>query len=635
MTTTVMVKSVEETYVICGGAHPYYDCIATDSNFSSVCATTGTYNQGSTGFRPQVATNYRASPPSFPPVQNNQNRSGSLPSNTVPNPRADLKAITSQSGVTLAGPSISSKNVDREAETITDQVLIENTNNVPPLVFQPSLVSTSFSTISSFKIPEVTKDTVQLSTENIQPSVAQTQIPIDEPVVALKPKPTILYPSRANKQKLYALLHMPKFSLMFKSLLINKEKLFDLATTLVNENCSVVILKKLTEKLRDPDKFLIPCDFPKLDECLALADLGASIKLMPLSIWRKLSLPELTSTPMILELADRSTTRPSGIAEDVRDGWKTRALRSARGLGTVLLGSEPEPKKEAMLERLAGNEFYCFLDGFSGYFQIIIDPQDQEKTNFTCPYGTFAYRRMPFGLCNAPGTFQWCMMKLTDAPILVVPDWNLPFELMCDASDFAIGVVLEQLSKMLSRDCSGGFSSYKNLISLSVAPPEAIMVPISPLRKYLMPASFGELFTEMHMTRNRNPYPFPSSRLILSFDLIFHISPRWETTRDSDSFMEEIDLSFTPNDPMPSGIEEDDYDSEEDITILEELFSNDSLSLPENESFHFDISSSSRPLAKPPDGNSRILNVKVMGDISEHKVPMPRLMLTQPTLVPN
>ncbi|GJU88859.1 reverse transcriptase domain-containing protein [Tanacetum coccineum] len=151
-----------------------------------------------------------------------------------------------------------------------------------------------------------------------------------------------------------------------------------------------------------------------------------------------------------------------------------------------------------MLERLAGNEFYCFLDGFLGYFQIPIDPQDQEKTTFTCPYGTFAYCRMPFGLCNAPGTFQRCMMaifhdmiektmevfmddfsvfgdsfatclsnldnmlkrpmthlleketsfvfskdcidsfetlkkKLTEAPILVVPDWNLPFELMCDA----------------------------------------------------------------------------------------------------------------------------------------------------------------------------------------------------------
>ncbi|GKF58768.1 hypothetical protein Tco_0172305 [Tanacetum coccineum] len=68
-----------------------------------------------------------------------------------------------------------------------------------------------------------------------------------------------------------------------------------------------------------------------------------------------------------------------------------------------------------MLERLAGNEYYCFLDGFSGYFQIPIDPKDQEKTTFTCPYGTFAYRRMPFGLCNAPGTFQrWTLSLRAD-----------------------------------------------------------------------------------------------------------------------------------------------------------------------------------------------------------------------------
>ncbi|GJX06490.1 reverse transcriptase domain-containing protein [Tanacetum coccineum] len=72
----------------------------------------------------------------------------------------------------------------------------------------------------------------------------------------------------------------------------------------------------------------------------------------------------------------------------------------------------PLPFMDQMLERLAGNEYYCFLDGFSGYFQIPIDPHDQEKTTFTCPYGTFAYRHMPFGLCNASGTFQRCMMAI-------------------------------------------------------------------------------------------------------------------------------------------------------------------------------------------------------------------------------
>nr|GEZ25331.1 hypothetical protein [Tanacetum cinerariifolium] len=134
-----------------------------------------------------------------------------------------------------------------------------------------------------------------------------------------------------------------------------------------------------------------------------------------------------------------------------------------------------------------------------------------------------------------------------------------------------------------------------------------------------------------------NLSPRPSKEFIFENPdaAIKSFSPSPIPVEDSESFMEEIDLSFTPDDPMPPGIEEDDYDSKRDILILEELFSTDSLSLPENESFHFDIPSSPHPLAKPPDGNSGILNVKVMGDISEHNVPMPRLMLTQPTLVPN
>nr|GEV61583.1 hypothetical protein [Tanacetum cinerariifolium] len=104
---------------------------------------------------------------------------------------------------------------------------------------------------------------------------------------------------------------------------------------------------------------------------------------------------------------------------------------------------------------------------------------------------------------------------------------------------------------------------------------------------------------------------------------------------DSNSFMEEIDLSFTPDDPIPPGIEEDYYDSERDMLIFEELLSNDSLSLPENESFHFDIPSFPRPSAKPPDDDSGISTVKMVGDISEHDVPMPKLLPTQTTLVSN
>ncbi|GKD67823.1 reverse transcriptase domain-containing protein [Tanacetum coccineum] len=172
----------------------------------------------------------------------------------------------------------------------------------------------------------------------------------------------------------------------------------------------------------------------------------------------------------------------------------------------------PLPFMDQMLERLAGNKYFCFLDGFSGYFQIPINLNDQEKTTFTCPFRTYAYRRMPFGLCNAPATFQRCMLAIfydmikesvevfmndfsvfgnsfntclnnlnkmlqrcKDAYLVLnwekchlmvkegivlghkvsseglevekqrsIPNWNLPFELMCDASDFAVGAVLGQ-----------------------------------------------------------------------------------------------------------------------------------------------------------------------------------------------
>ncbi|GKE38643.1 reverse transcriptase domain-containing protein [Tanacetum coccineum] len=173
--------------------------------------------------------------------------------------------------------------------------------------------------------PEVTTDMVQTMFEDIQPPVVQ----IDEPVVAPKTKPTLPYPSRANKEKLRekddllaskfmdALLHMPKFAPMFRKLLNNKDMIIELTKTSVNENCSAVILKKFPKKLGDPGRFLILCDFPEMDECLALADLGASINLMPLSIWKELNLLDLTKTRMILELADRTISTPTGIVEDV------------------------------------------------------------------------------------------------------------------------------------------------------------------------------------------------------------------------------------------------------------------------------------------------------------------------------
>nr|GEY54423.1 hypothetical protein [Tanacetum cinerariifolium] len=136
-------------------------------------------------------------------------------------------------------------------------------------------------------------------------------------------------------------------------------------------------------------------------------------------------------------------------------------------------------------------------------------------------------------------------------------------------------------------------------------------------------------FTKRVLYDNSSPRPPEEFVSENSNADIESFSPSPIPIKDSDSHMEEIDLSFNPDDPMLSGIEEDDDDSKRDIPILEEFLDNSSLSLPEIESFHFDIPSSYRPPAKPPDGNTGILNIKMMGDISDQKVPIPILMITR------
>ncbi|GJU19347.1 reverse transcriptase domain-containing protein [Tanacetum coccineum] len=269
-----------------------------------------------------------------------------------------LEAPTEGYEDAIVVPEITTDNFELKHDHFYDEVP-ERPEVLPPeaglLIKDPTIPTTSSSLPKVVeRETEVTKDTVPPtnngSTKDVQPPVVQvkTQVPNSEPVVAPvsapkpNPKSSIPYPSRLNDQKIRekannqiekfyqifqdlhfdisfadALILMPKFASTLKSLISNKEKLFELARTPLNEHCSAVLLKKLPEKLRDPGKFLIPCDFPRMDECLALADLGASINLMPLSVWKKLSLPELTPTCMTLELTDRSISQPIGIAEDV------------------------------------------------------------------------------------------------------------------------------------------------------------------------------------------------------------------------------------------------------------------------------------------------------------------------------
>nr|GEV01069.1 reverse transcriptase domain-containing protein [Tanacetum cinerariifolium] len=236
---------------------------------------------------------------------NTASSSGSrtLPSNTITNPKEDLKGITTRSGNAYKGPTIPTtsspppKVVERETEVIKDTVPPtnnESTKDVQPLV-------------------------VQIETLNFEPVITPVLEPVVGLVSALKPnlKPSIPYPSRLHDQKLRdkandqkenffqifkdldfnisftdSLILKPKFGPTIKSLLTNNKKLYELARTSLNENCSAVLLKKLPEKLGDPDKFLIPS-------------------------WNKLFLPGLSPTCMNLELANRSISRPVRVAEDV------------------------------------------------------------------------------------------------------------------------------------------------------------------------------------------------------------------------------------------------------------------------------------------------------------------------------
>nr|GEX32956.1 reverse transcriptase domain-containing protein [Tanacetum cinerariifolium] len=420
--TLASIKAVESNCVTCGGTHSYQNCPATSGNvyqdniqeYVSQDAAAN-YNQGNTGFRPQMvnqpppyqAMAYQAPTPQTQSVSQNdferyvkandavlrniqsqgqstqnqcqtmqnqfqtmQNQlanltdmmskfmsfnmalssgSGTLPGNTITNPKKDLKGITTRSGFAYQGPTIPtpSKVVKQGTEVTKDQVQTSSSQSTSP----------------------------------VQPPVTQSDTPVSKPVVAPVSapmpnlKPSIPYPSRrdnerrpeqANEQieKFYeifkdmsfeisftdTLILMPKFASTLKALIGNKEKLSEMARTPMNEHCSAVILNKLPKKLRDPGKFLIPCEFPGMYECLALVDLGASINLMSLSVWKGLSLPELTLTCMTLELADRTESKPVGIAKDVR--VKVGMFQFSADF--VVVDFEPDPRVPLIFGR-------CFL----------------------------------------------------------------------------------------------------------------------------------------------------------------------------------------------------------------------------------------------------------------------------------
>nr|GEU64112.1 reverse transcriptase domain-containing protein [Tanacetum cinerariifolium] len=598
--TPAPVKADEESCVTCGGAHAYYNCPNTDSNQPSVCVATGTYNQAAPQNR---ASNYMT-PPGFAPVQNGRNRfpnnpiqqgflnefsnykkvndqmmrnmknqinslkgefkkeiqntmstqqtvlmeqqnafqnnlqnmlsgffqnqfstSGNLPSNTIPNPKGEIKAITRRSGIAYEGPSIPTpkKAVERENEETMDkeQTNLQGTNlgasiNLMPLSIwkklslpelTPTLMTLELAGRSITRPKGVVKDVfvkvekfhfltdfvvVDFEADPLVPLIlGRSYFRTGRALIDVYGKEIIL---RVNDEAVtFNLNQTMRYSSTYDDLSINRMDIIDVAReeyaqeilgfsnnssggnpTLTFEPIiydsspsltpfegSAFILEQIDAYLKDESvspeidyadlkaKYSIEeplkLELKELPSHLEYAYLEGADKL-PVEDYKpavqsqrrvnlkiheiiKKEVIKLLDAGMIYPISDSPWVSPiyyvpkkgrSTVVENENNeliptrlviGWRVcidyRKLNDATRKDYF-----PFPFMDQMLERLAGNEFYCFLDGFSVYFQIPINPPDQEKTTFTCPYGTFAYHRMPFGLCNALGTFQRCIMAI-------------------------------------------------------------------------------------------------------------------------------------------------------------------------------------------------------------------------------
>nr|GEX66027.1 reverse transcriptase domain-containing protein [Tanacetum cinerariifolium] len=515
--STAPVKAVEESCVTCGGAHSYRICPATDGNVYRdniqeyvSQASVVNYNQGNTGYRPQMMSN-QIRPPGFPFVPNNQNVQRNNQNRFIPNKNRGNnfnQGLVYQPSVfqqpAYQAPAYQASDPQTQSVSKEDFSAYVKANEAVMKNMQTQVNPTN---------NRITKD--------VQPQTVQSKLVTSKPAIApvSAPKPnqkaSIPYLSRRNDErnrekannqikKFYqifkdmsfkisfvdALILMPKFASTLKALIGNKEKLNEMARTPLNEHCSVVLLKKLPEKLGDPGKFLIPCDFPCMAECLALADLGASIDLMPLSVWKKLYLPNLTPTCMTLKLADRSISRPVGVAEDVY--VKVGSFHFPADF--VVVDFDDDPQVPLILERSflktrralidvfegeltlrVGKEAITFnLDQTSRKFWVLIDTissgnpapsydlivfatsptltpfrnsdflLEEEKSHFMVKEGIVLGHKISKQGIEVDKAKVDVISKLPHPITVKAPDWDMPFELMCDASDFAIGAVLGQ-----------------------------------------------------------------------------------------------------------------------------------------------------------------------------------------------
>nr|GEV58523.1 reverse transcriptase domain-containing protein [Tanacetum cinerariifolium] len=274
-----------------------------------------------------------------------------LPSNTITNPKEELKGINTRSGVAYHGPTIPtlSKVVKQGTEVTKDQVQTPSSQSTAPV--QPPVIQSETSTsISKPVVAPVSAPMPNVKSSTPYRLRRDNERRRDQANEQIEKFYEIFKDMSFEISFTDALILMPKFASTLRAVIRNKEKLSEMARTPMNEHCLAVILNKLPRKLGNPGKFLIPCEFPGMDESLALADLGASINLMPLYVWEALSLPKLTPTCMTLKLADRSVSKPIGIAKDV--SFKVGVFHFPADF--VVVDFKPDPRVSLILRR-------CFL----------------------------------------------------------------------------------------------------------------------------------------------------------------------------------------------------------------------------------------------------------------------------------
>ncbi|GJX19038.1 reverse transcriptase domain-containing protein [Tanacetum coccineum] len=407
--------------------------------------------------------------------------SGSLPSNTVANPRGDLKAITTRSGISYDGPPIPPlssslpKVVEREPEVTKDTVLPYQSTTSPSeltLRVDDETITFKVGQTSRYSYNDAVSinriDVIDVAFEEY----AQEVLGFSHSSTSGNPTPS-LYPILSTSSPSLTPFEEGDFILEeIKACLINDsippgiddddfdpeggllllEKLLndDLSSPLPLKELHVEELKIVKSSIDDPPEL----ELKDLPSHLEYAFLEGTDKL-PIIISKNLKEEEKVRLLKVLKshkraiawkISDIKGIDPQFCTHKIlmEDDFKP-AIQHQRRVNPKIheviklldaeliypISDSPwvspvhcVPKKggitviekddnELIPTRLTGgNEYYCFLDGFSGYFQVPIDPQDQEKTTFTYPYGTFAYRRKPFGLCNASGTFQRCMMAI-------------------------------------------------------------------------------------------------------------------------------------------------------------------------------------------------------------------------------